>query len=235
MNTTEQTPAPWRSRWYSAAKRFGIAAFASIVLTVSGLYIGIGSVVFFVLPIVAAVWGFFSPAPYDERPSVAAKVGVVALGAFGLHWLWFVVVSFLAMHAAFFGTSGRLDADVFDPADAPAWSVLLECVPAGATDLRWEGNSAGLGGYEKLQCRAREEDFLALAKEKGVELRRDDRSFNANTNTASMVNVFNFPIPPDAPVPEHFWFHAWLQSNFGGRYFVFDIDRGILYGKYSSN
>lgn len=235
MNTTEQTPAPWRSRWYSAAKRFGIAAFASIILTVSGLNVGIGGIVFVSLPILAAVWGFVNPATYGERPTVGDRIGVAALGAFGLLWLTFVVVAILAAYAAFHGTDGRLDADVFDPADAPAWSVLLACVPAGATDLRWEGNSARFGGYEKLQCRAREEDFLALAKEKGVELRRDDRSFNANTNTASMVNVFDFPIPPDAPAPDHFWFHAWLQSNFGGRYLVFDIDRGILYGKYSSN
>ena len=231
--SSHAAPAPWRSRWYSAAKRFGIATPASIVLTVLGLCVGIGGVIFMILPIIAAVWGFVSPAPYGERPTVGNRIGVAALGLLGLLFLAGVLLFFWMALAMFHGTDARLQADIFDRSAAPRWSVLLACTPEGARNVRWEGNGSSFGGHETLCCETTEDAFLALAEEKGIELRRDDRTFNANTNTAWMTPPD--PVPPDAPPPERFWFHAWIQSNCGGRYLLFDIDRGVLYGKYSSN
>ena len=101
VQAASAAPAPWRSRWYSAAKRFGLTAVASFVLAVLGLYVETGKVVFVSLLMIATVWGVVRPAPYDERPTVWSRIGVAVLGAFGLLWLALLVAAFLAGDTTF--------------------------------------------------------------------------------------------------------------------------------------
>lgn len=74
----------------------------------------------------------------------------------------------------------------------------------------------------------------------GVELRRDDDTFNANPDTNGNpayrgIGQSTLLRIPDGQRPERFWFHGWVYSNYGGWAVLYDIDRGILYGHYSHN
>ena len=80
--TTEHTentePAPWRNRWYSAAKRFGLTAGVLWILLFCGMPVGR------LLPwvsLLAAAWGAFDPREYERRPPARARTGVAVLAA----------------------------------------------------------------------------------------------------------------------------------------------------------
>ena len=145
------------------------------------------------------------------------------------------------------GTSGeRIDcsAEVFDP--ATLWrrggrfaARVAKFVPAGARNFRCEGYS-GWGGTVRFSCEVGESNFLAHAAANGVELRRDDDTFNANPDTNGNpayrgIGQSTLLSIPDGQRPERFWFHGWIYSNYGGWAVLYDIDRGILYGHYSHN
>ena len=81
---------------------------------------------------------------------------------------------------------------------------------------------------------------LAHAAANGVELRRDDDTFNANPDTNGNpayrgIGQSTLLRIPDGQRPERFWFHGWVYSNYGGWAVLYDIDRGVLYGHYSAN
>ena len=80
--TTEHTesaePAAWRSRWYSAAKRFGLTAGGLWILLFCGIPVGR---LLPWIPLLAAAWGAFDPREYERRPSARARTGVAVLAA----------------------------------------------------------------------------------------------------------------------------------------------------------
>ena len=91
------TPAPepspaalWRSRWYSAAKRFGLTAGGLWILLFCGMPVGR---LLPWIPLLAAAWGAFDPREYERRPSVRARAGaaVLAAGAVAVYVLVAVV------------------------------------------------------------------------------------------------------------------------------------------------
>ena len=92
--TTEHTestePALWRSRWHSAAKRFGLTAGGLWILLFCGMPVGR---LLPWIPLLAAAWGAFNPREYERRPSVRARAGaaVLAAGAVAVYVLVAVV------------------------------------------------------------------------------------------------------------------------------------------------
>ena len=91
------TPAPepspaalWRSRWHSAAKRFGLTAGGLWILLFCGIPVGR---LLPWIPLLAAAWGAFDPREYERRPSVRARAGaaVLAAGAVAVYVLVAVV------------------------------------------------------------------------------------------------------------------------------------------------
>ena len=124
--TTEQTErtgaaarTPWRSRWYSAAKRGGLTAIASCVvlaaLTIVSIFIRWSpgrADLFLLAPVLAAVWGFLRPREYPNRPSAGARTGVALLGATGIAIPAFLVILALVAIGSF---DHRVDGDTFTP------------------------------------------------------------------------------------------------------------------------
>ena len=162
MNTTEQTPAPWRSRWYSAAKRFGIAVLAVTILHVvawlprasCNWVMAIGAMLSLALwvPLLAAAWGLLRPREYPGRPSAGARTGVALLGAAGITIpAFFVALPILVAIRSF---DRRVDGEAFTP---DVWSfchVRLHLAPDA--DLRPAGFR--LGGFQDKFVQAK---FLA--------------------------------------------------------------------------
>ena len=101
MNPAEQNAsAPWRSRWYSAAKRFGLAVIAAALLSfllteaTAAIASGVSETdaifrimslsalaegVLLCLPVLGAVWGFVRPREYRKRPSLGARASFASL------------------------------------------------------------------------------------------------------------------------------------------------------------
>ena len=128
--------------------------------------------------------------------------------------------------------------EVFDAATTGRAGRFVEkYVPAGAKDFRCKGH-AGWGGRVRFSCEVGESESLAHAAANGVELRRNDPSFNANPATASdpfCAGARNVADLAGGEVPERYWFHGWVFPNLGGWFLVYDIDRGVLHGSYSAN
>ena len=184
-------------------------------------------------------WGAIRPRRYANEPSgphTGCLVGLLvpAFILFGFGWM--VSAFFVAMpHEPI-----ERSAEVYDPAES--WDgrwVVEKFVPAGARNFRCEGFS-GLSGSVRFSCEVGESNFLAHAAANGVELRRDDDTFNANPDTNGNpayrgIGQSTLLCIPDGQRPERFWFHGWVYSNYGGWAVLYDIDRGILYGHYSHN
>ena len=133
MNTTAEqpehtataAPAPWCRRWYSAAKRFGIAVLAvtvldAVVLLVSAVWhlaprpiIGPLLSLTHWAPPIAVAWGLISPREYPNRPSAGARTGVALLGATGIAISVSFVVLIISIFSFFVGP--RVDCEEFTP------------------------------------------------------------------------------------------------------------------------
>ncbi len=114
MNTTTEhtesaEPAPWRSRWYSAAKRFGLTAGGLWILLFCGMPVGM---LLPWIPLLAAAWGAFDPREYERRPSVRARTGVAVLAAGAV--AVYVLVAVVG-HLLFASTSRDWSGDRFTP------------------------------------------------------------------------------------------------------------------------
>ena len=263
MNPSEQNasaaPAPWRSRWYSAAIRgtVGVVAGTAFAAAVAFLFLSLGVGPWTMIPVTVApplamlagiVWGAGRPRPYAPARKPSPEV-IAAMVVFGIPLALFL--SFLVWVTAVFsvGTSGeRLDfsADVFDADAVRRGGRFVErtatFVPPGATNFRCEGYS-GWGGAVRFSCEAGESNFLAHAAANGVELRRDDPTFSADPATAEWSRGKRFMSDgtpfldhlTDGTRPERFWYHDRRFENGGGWTVLYDIDRGVLYGYYCAN
>ena len=258
-HTDTATPAPWRSRWYSAAIRgtVGVVAGTAFAAAVAFLFLSLGVGPWAMIPVAVApplamlagiVWGAVRPRPYAPARKPSPEV-IAAMAIFGIPLALFL--SFLVWVTAVFsvGTSGeRIDcsAEVFDPAALGRRGRFVaktaKFVPAGARNFRCEGYS-GWGGAVRFACEVDESSFLAHAAANGVELRRDDSSFNANPDTVDEFSGESY-MPDLTPFldylaggvrPERFWYHSWRFGNGGGWHVLYDIDRGLLYGYYCAN
>ena len=91
-DTENAAPAPWHSRWYSAAKRGGLTAIASCLVSEAltilsaffrgspGMFVRLDWL-FLLAPVVAAAWGFLAPREYARKPPLRVRVEVYALAA----------------------------------------------------------------------------------------------------------------------------------------------------------
>ena len=253
MDTPDENvqSALWRSRWYSAAKRgmLGALAGAALSAAVAFLFLALGIGPWGVGPVVAAVpllavagivWGARRPRAYTDagKPNPMEIAGLVFLV---LPIALCLAACVWAMSVFAVGTAGDsfdCSVEVFDAATTGRAGRFVEkYVPAGAKDFRCKGH-AGWGGRVRFSCEVGESEFLAHAAANGVELRRNDPSFNANPDTASdpfCAGVRNVADLAGGEVPERYWFHGWVFPNLGGWFLVYDIDRGVLHGSYSAN
>ena len=152
---TERTePVAWRSRWYSAAKRFGLTVAAAILVHLAlelvtplvrlpgEFYLRriVGPILFWGPPAVAA-WGALFPRTYARKPSLGARIGV-----FG--WAGAVIAGCVLLVAgaiaAFRSLETGIPGDKFTP---EAWAFChdeLHLVPgadwrpAGLFAARWQ-------------------------------------------------------------------------------------------------
>ena len=169
--TTEHTestePAAWRSRWYSAAKRFGLTVAAIVGASmlfdvVSVVLLGIASpaahwgaralqsislqaFLWNPLPIAAAAWGFLRPRRYSRKPPLVNRVFVVG-------WAAVVLVAFalsvLAGYLLVLGTDRSFSGDRFTPGARSFCERKFHLVPdadwrpAGLRVQSWQDSMA---------------------------------------------------------------------------------------------
>ena len=151
-HTESAEPAAWRSRWYSAAKRFGLTVAAAILVDLalvmllvrlpggSSLRRIFGPILFWGPP-AAAAWGALFPRTYARKPSLGARIGV-----FG--WVGAVIAGCVLLVAGAIAAFRSLETEIpGDKFTSEAWAFChdeLHLVPgadwrpAGLFAARWQ-------------------------------------------------------------------------------------------------
>ncbi len=176
---TESTePAAWRSRWYSAAKRFGLTVAAAILvdLAMETLLVRmpdgtsfrrIFGPILFLGPPAAAAWGALFPRTYARKPSLGARIGVFGLAGAVIAGCVLLVAGAIA---AFRSLETEIPGDKFTP---EAWAFChdeLHLVP-GAD---WRPVGLRVQGWQDLMVQAKfltdETDLARLFDTNAVDL-----------------------------------------------------------------
>ena len=151
-DTENAAPAPWHSRWYSAAKRGGLTVIASCLVSEAltilsaffrgspGMFVRLDWL-FLLAPVVAAAWGFLAPRKYAQKPPLRVRVEVFALAVF-------LITAFIGLLTAawfFFHSSEKeFRGEAFTP---EVWSFCNDRLHlAPDADLRPAGFL--LGGFQ---------------------------------------------------------------------------------------
>ena len=113
-------------------------------------------------------------------------------------------------------------------------------IPSEARDIRFKGFGGGLlmgwGRHAEFSCTATEHDFLRFASAHGYVL-ETNRFVNANAtcNPNGVSSEWNTSMWAEKSEPKRYLTYENIRGNGGGIRLVFDLDTGILCGRYSSN
>ena len=191
--------------------------------------------------VVAIVLGCCSPYESDIPPaagrrrlayvlgSIGALIPVVVVGGF----IWVAVWAFAAFRTV----------DVVCPDSAAVAREVPEAfqtdVPKTATDVHFKTGSAFISQQACFSCKISEADFVRFAQEKGYPL-GTNVWLNANAETKESFKNMDYGHVTvsqvnDGEVPKRFLAYAYIFSNCGGTFYVFDRDAEKLYYHYSTN
>ena len=204
-----------------------------------GIWLGLAIAVFG--SVAAIVCGCSSPYESDVPPSAWRRRLAYVFGSIGGLTSVAVVGSIVWAVVLMFAALGTVDVICPDSAavarEVP--SVFRKDVPATATDVHFKSGSVGIFQEACFSCKISEADFVRFAQEKGYPLgtnvwlnanadtKENFKNMDYGSMTVSQVN--------DGEVPKRFLAYAYIFSNCGGTFYVFDRDAEKLYYHYSTN
>ena len=230
-------------RVYTLFRNLTFALFSAVLTLFSG-----GDVVFFavafLLFVAAVVLAFVFPVRQDVPLEGSAKAFFGCFGGAGLLVMFgfLLVIGIVCVDAV---TSGPVElesvtySELFSQRIARALHVDA-MIPPEASKIRFTGFGGGLlmgwGRHAEFSCTTTESDFLRFASAHGYVL-ETNRFVNANTtcNPNGASSEWNASMWAGKSEPKHYLTFENIRGNGGGIRLVFDLDTGILCGRYSSN
>ena len=194
--------------------------------------------------VAAVVLALVYPVRQDEPVDIEAKAFFGFFGGIGLLvMLGFVlVVGVVAVDAV---TSGPVETECATYSELTGQRVVnalhVEAmIPPEAREIRFKGFGGGLlmgwGRHAEFSCTTTESDFLRFALAHGYAL-ETNRFVNANAtcNPNRVSSEWNASMWAGKSEPKRYLAYENIRGNGGGIRLVFDLDTGILCGRYSSN
>lgn len=191
--------------------------------------------------VAAIVCGCCSPYESDIPPAAGRRRLAYVLGSIGGLIPVAVVGGFAWAVVLMFASFGTVDVICPDSAAVARKvpRVFQKDVPKTAKDVHFKSGSVGIFQQACFSCKISEADFVRFAQEKGYPLgtnvwlnanadtKENFKNMDYGSMTVSQVN--------DGEVPKRFLAYAYIFSNCGGTFYVFDRDAEKLYYHYSTN
>ena len=121
--------------------------------------------------------------------------------------------------------------------------LIKKLVPEGAREIEYFHHpSVFRGEYAFVRCSCTQEELQRFAAKHGYEFQGEDMTRNANPDGAkngySIEPAWRHFYPDFAtcpPYPEKFLAYNYIFRNHGGTAFLYDVEKGMLYARWSSN
>lgn len=197
-----------------------------------------------ILFVAAVVLALAYPVRQDEPMDVEAKAFFGFFGGIGLLvMLGFVLIVGVVVVDAV--TSGPIETECATYSELTGQRIanalhVEAMIPPEAREIRFTGFGGGLlmgwGRHAEFSCMTTESDFLRFALAHGYVL-ETNRFVNANTtcNPNGASSEWSTSMWAGKSEPKHYLTYENIRGNGGGIRLVFDLDTGILRGRYSSN
>ena len=230
-------------RFYTLFRNLTFASFPALLTLFCGGH-GMFFVVAFSSFVAAAVLAFVFPVRQDEPLEGSAKVFFGFFGGAGLLVMFgFLLVIGIACVDAVTSGSVEMESATYSELAGQRIARALHVdvmIPPEASKIRFTGFGGGLlmgwGRHAEFSCTTTESDFLRFASAHGYDL-ETNRFVNANAtcNPNRVSSEWNASMWAGKPEPKHYLTFENIRGNGGGIRLVFDLDTGILSGRYSSN
>ena len=230
-------------RTYTLFRNLTFALFPTL-LTLFGGGNGVFFVVAFLSFVAAVVLAFVFPVRQDEPLENSAKAFFGFFGGVGLLVLsgFILAIGIVCMGAV---TSRRVDAEYATYPELASQRIARALhvdamIPPEASKIHFTGFGGGvmmgLGRCAEISCTVAETDFVKFASSKGY-LLETNRFVNVNTicNPNGVSSEWSTSMWVGKSEPKHYLTYENIRGNGGGIRLVFDLDTGILCGRYSSN
>lgn len=227
---------------------FALGTLFGIVFVVapSSFYLvlaaGIVGICEFVGPIIAIVLGLVRPYASETSPSLGRRVFAWAAGLWCVAQL--VIASIVAVlwicAVVYWLIDGYVDDHYADFETARkeiprAFSEVLEDMPHSASNIWVLGSFGFMGGTYSVRASLSEQEFLDYMAEKRFPIGTNtciDVNRGCDLSYESMVvNSFGGEFVQD---PTNYYSYAFIYTNFGGRFIIYDRDTSLFYYNYSS-
>lgn len=230
-------------RTYTLFRNLTFALFPALLTLFSGGD-GVFFVVAFLLFVVAVVLAFVFPVRQDEPLGRSVRVFFGFFGGVGLLVLsgFLLVIGIVCVDAM---TSGPVEMESATYSELASQRIARALhvdamIPPEASKIRFTGFGGGvmrgLGRHAEFSCTTTESDFQRFALAHGYVL-ETNRFVNANTtcNPNGVSSEWSTSMWAGKSEPKHYLTYENIRGNGGGIRLVFDLDTGILCGRYSSN
>ena len=172
-----------------------------------------------------------------------------------IRFLLFFLACVIGVFLVFFsfkGCLGRGNKDVIVQAasyeetfslDTRGKWLIKKLVPEGAHEIEYFHHpSVFRGEYAFMRCSCTQEELKKFASKHGYDFQGEDMTRNANLDGAkngySIEPAWRHFYPDFAtcpPYPEKFLAYNYIFRNHGGTAFLYDVEKEILYARWSSN
>ncbi len=192
---------------------------------------------------IAIVLGCCVPVRRDCPPKRGRRIFAYLLGTIGMALMALPIVVMIffgcALFALFRGSESDVRGATLAEIEHSVPEQFRKDIPASVTDIDFHSSAAFLFQEAQFHCHISEEDFTQFATSKGYPL-----GTNVCINANAATNVQNPNVDyVDCVVastaggtpPKNFLSYAYVYTNCGGAYYIFDRDTETLYYLYSDH